>query len=73
MSSWQLIINKQVGQWGTEYSQGQDLARIPMKVSQRSSGMETFTISFDKTGGNSATLKLDWENTTASVDVKEAK
>ncbi len=29
MSSWQLIINKQTGQWGTEYNQGQDLARIP--------------------------------------------
>lgn len=72
-SSWQLIINKQVGQWGTEYSQGQDLARIPMKVAQRSSGLEMFTISFDKTGGDSATLKLEWENTIASVAVKEAK
>jgi len=72
MNSWQLIINKQTGQWGTEYSQGQDLARIPMKVTQRSSGLEMFTISFDKTGGNAATLKLEWENTIASVDVKEA-
>ena len=71
MNSWQLIINKQTGQWGTEYNQGQDLARIPMKVTQRSSGLELFTISFDKTGGNSATLKLEWENTLASVDVKE--
>src|SRR5580698_311938 len=73
MNSWQLIVNKQTGQWGTEYNQGQDLARIPMKVSQRSSGLEIFTISFDKTGGDSATLKLEWENTIASVDVKEAK
>ena len=73
MSQWMLIINKQTGQWGTEYNQGQDLARIPMKVTQRSSGLELFTISFDKTGGNSATLKLEWENTIASVDVKEQK
>lgn len=72
MNSWQLIINKQTGQWGTEYNQGQDLARIPMKVTQRSSGLELFTISFDKTGSNAATLKLEWENTIASVDVKEA-
>ncbi len=70
---WELIINKQTGQWGTEYNQGQDLARISMKVTQRPSGLETFTISFDKTGGNSAVLKLEWENTIASVDVKEAK
>jgi hypothetical protein len=73
MNSWKLIINKQTGQWGTEYSQGQDLARIPMKVTQRSSGLELFTISFDKTGGASAVLKLEWENTIASVDVKEKK
>jgi hypothetical protein len=73
MSSWKLIINRQTGQWGTEYSQGQDLERINMKVTQRPSGLETFTISFDKTSGSSATLKLEWENTIASVDVKEKK
>lgn len=73
MSSWQLIINKQTGQWGTKYDPGQDLARIPMKLTQRPSGLETFTISLDKTGGDSAVLKLEWENTIASVDVKEQK
>ncbi|HUI85484.1 MAG TPA: DUF2911 domain-containing protein [Candidatus Binatia bacterium] len=72
-NTWQLIINKQTGQWGTEYSQGQDLARIPMKVTQRPSGLEMFTISFDRTSGDSATLKLEWENTIASADVKERK
>jgi len=73
MNSWKLIINKQTGQWGTEYDQGQDLARVDMKVTQRPSGVELFTISFDKTGSNSATLKLEWENTIATVEVKEKK
>ena len=73
MNSWKLIINKQTGQWGTEYSEGQDLARVDMKVSQKNAGMETFTISLDKTSANSAVLKLDWENTIASVEVKEKK
>jgi len=73
MNSWKLIINKQTGQWGTEYSQGQDLARVNMKVGQLPSGMETFTISLDKTSATSAMLKLDWENTIASVEVKEKK
>jgi len=72
-SSWQLIINKQTGQWGTRYDQGQDLARIPMKVAQRAAGLELFTMSFDKTSGDSAILKLEWENTIASVEVKEQK
>lgn len=72
-NKWELIVNKQTGQWGTEYSQSQDLARIPMKLMQRPSGLELFTISFDKTSGTSAMLKLEWENTIASVDVKEMK
>jgi len=70
---WTLIVNKQTGQWGTKYDQGQDLARIPMKVTQRPSGLEIFTISFDKTGDDAAVLKLEWENSIASVDVKEQK
>ena len=73
MNSWKLIINKQTGQWGTEYSEGQDLARVDMKVAQLPSGMEMFTISLGKTSATSAMLKLDWENTIASVEVKEKK
>jgi Protein of unknown function (DUF2911) len=72
-NSWKLIINKQTGQWGTDYDKSQDLARVDMKVSQRSSPLEQFTISFDKTSGNSAALKLEWDTTVASVDVKEKK
>ena len=30
--TWKLVVNKQVGQWGTEYQQGQDLGRVDMKV-----------------------------------------
>ena len=72
-NAWKLIINKQTGQWGTEYNQSQDLARVDMKVAQRSAPLEQFTISFDKSGADSATLKLEWANTVASVDVKEKK
>jgi len=72
-TNWKLVINKQTGQWGTEYEKGQDLARVDMKVSQRSSPLEEFTISFDKTSGASATLKLEWDTTVASVEVKEKK
>ena len=72
-NSWKLIINKQTRQWGTNYDQPQDLARVDMKVSQRSSTLEQFTISFDMTGGDSATLKLEWDTTVASVEMKEKK
>jgi hypothetical protein len=72
-SSWKLIISKQTGQWGTVYKADQDLARVDMKVDQRSTPLEQLTIALDKTSGNAATLKLEWENVVASVDVKEKK
>lgn len=67
---WKLIINKQTGQWGTEYHQEQDLARVDLKVSQTKQPVEQFTISFDKMGEDSAALVLEWENARASVPVK---
>ncbi len=72
-NEWKLIINKQTGQWGTKYDESQDLGRVTMKKSALSSPLEQFTISFEKTGANSATMKFDWETTSVSVDVKEKK
>lgn len=68
---WTLIVNKQTGQWGTVYDEKQDLVRVPMKVSKTSAPVEQFTISLDKTGAKAATLKLEWADTRASVDVTE--
>ena len=70
---WTLIINKQTGQWGTQYDEKQDLARVEMKVSKNASPTEQFTIGFDQTGTSSAVLKLDWADTIAKVDVMEKK
>jgi hypothetical protein len=68
--TWKLIINKQTGQWGTEYDQSQDLARVDMQKSKLSEPVEEFTISFDKKGADSADLVLEWETTRVSVAVK---
>jgi len=68
--TWKLIINKQTGQWGTQYNEAQDLARIDMKKSSLPQPVEQFTISFDKKGENAADLNLDWENTRVSVTLK---
>jgi Protein of unknown function (DUF2911) len=68
--TWKLIINKQTGQWGTKYDEGQDLARVDMKKTALPQSVEQFTISFDKKNENTANLNLDWENTRVSVEVK---
>ena len=68
--TWKLIINKQTGQWGTEYDEKQDLARIPMQKSATKAPVEQFTISFDKKDDANADLVLEWENLHLSVPVK---
>ena len=67
---WKLIISQQTGQWGTEYNEPKDLARIDMKKSATKAPVEQFTISFKSTGANSADLVLEWESTSVSVAVK---
>jgi hypothetical protein len=69
-SGWQLIVNKQTGQWGTEYDAAQDLARIPMRVERTSAPVEQFTINL--TAGSPASLVMEWENTRVSVPVAVA-
>ena len=67
---WSLVISKKTGEWGTAYpGPDNDLARIDMKVSKTSAPVENFTIAFDEKGGG-CTLRMEWENTRASVDVK---
>ncbi|HET6934050.1 MAG TPA: DUF2911 domain-containing protein [Candidatus Angelobacter sp.] len=69
-SGWKLIINKQTGQWGTEYDEKQDLARVDMQKSSLQQPVEQFTISFDKKSDDAADLVLEWETTRVSVPVK---
>lgn len=66
---WTLVISKKTGEWGTAYPGPEnDLVRIDMKVSKLPTPVENFTIAFDEHSGN-CTLRMDWENTRASVDI----
>jgi hypothetical protein len=66
---WKLIINKQTGQWGTDYDEKQDLLRANMSVSTVPA-VENFTISFHEMG-KGCHLYLDWETTRAAVEISE--
>lgn len=70
--AWKLIINKQTGQWGTQYDQAQDLARVDLKVGATSAPVEQFTITLAGTGPSAGLLTMEWENTklTAPFTVK---
>jgi hypothetical protein len=66
---WTLIISKKTGEWGVPYpGADSDLTRVDMKASATSGPVENFTIAFDK-GAKGCTLRLEWENTRASVDI----
>jgi hypothetical protein len=55
-----LIVNKQTGQWGTEYSRAQDLGTAPMKADSVSTPVEKFTISIEPAGARHGTLAMVW-------------
>ena len=68
---WTLIINKKTGEWGIPYKyESDELARVPMTVSKTSGPVEDFTVSFDQAGSKCA-LHVEWENTRATVEVRE--
>jgi len=66
-SQWKLIINKQTGQWGTEYDQAQDLGRVSLNLSKPAAPIETYKITLASQGGKKGSLTLAWDTTVATV------
>ena len=62
-----LVISKQVGQWGTQYDEKQDLARVDLKKDTLENAVDQFTMSVEKAPDGNGVLKLMWENTQYSV------
>lgn len=62
-----LIVNKQVGQWGTQYDAGQDLVRVDLKKDALPAPLDQFTITLTKNPAGGGILTLAWENTQYSV------
>lgn len=67
-SPWQLIVNKQTGQWGTEYTQSQDLGRVPMTAGTLPAPAEQLTIAI--VGSN---LEVHWGTMKQSVAISAKK
>jgi hypothetical protein len=67
-SGWKLIVNRETGQWGTEYHPEQDLARIDMRTRKLSAPVEEFTIKLEPSG-TGGVLRLQWDDTEAFVPV----
>ncbi len=68
-TTWKLIINKQTGQWGTEYDEARDLARADMRKNMLPQPQENMSISFENTQGNKTQLHVRWDTTDVWVPV----
>lgn len=68
-----LIINKQVGQWGTQYSEGEDLGRVEMKKEALEKKADQLTLAVEKNPSGGGLLMVMWEETQFSVPITVKK
>lgn len=67
--AWELIVNKQTGQWGLTYDASQDLGRVKMTMSKPAAPVETLKYTLTDEGGGKAKLQLAWADHIASVPI----
>jgi DUF2911 family protein len=66
-AKWQLVINKQTGQWGLTYNKDQDLGRVSMSMAKPGALIEDLKYTLSEEGSNKGKLTLAWETVVASV------
>lgn len=72
-NEWLLIINKQTGQWHTDYRERYDFGRVKMNVKTVSTPVERLKLELTGTGGNKGMLAVVWETTEASAPITVLK
>ena len=55
-----LIINKQIGQWGTQYDASQDVGRVPLTMAATPGFVEEFTITLRALNATRGAIDLAW-------------
>ena len=63
-----LIVNKQVGQWGTAYQAAQDIGRVQMEFAQAPEHVEDFTINIRALGGGRGAIDFAWGSSVATAN-----
>jgi hypothetical protein len=55
-----IIVNRQTGQWGTEYNPSMNLGRATLETELASQSVEKFTFSIIPADSKHGTLVLEW-------------
>lgn len=68
----ELMVNGQVGQWGTEFSQAKNLGAAAMQTAEAATPVEQFTISIVPLGDRNGELVMEWGTFrwTAPIEVR---
>ena len=67
--AWELIINKQTGQWGLSYDASRDVGRVKMSMAKPPAPIEKLKYTLADEGGNKVKLQLEWEKHIASAPI----
>ena len=62
-----LIVNRQVGQWGTSYEAAQDIGRVAMTLATTPEHVEDFTITIRSLGQNRGAVDFAWGDKVATA------
>ncbi|HEY9228277.1 MAG TPA: DUF2911 domain-containing protein [Gemmatimonadaceae bacterium] len=62
-----LIVNKQVGQWGTEYQASQDIGRVKLDLARAPEPVEDFTITIRAASATRGFIDLAWGDSVATT------
>jgi len=62
-----LIVNRQVGQWGTQYNAANDIGRVAMELTNTPDHVEDFTITIRSLGQNRGAIDFAWDDKMATV------
>jgi hypothetical protein len=65
-SNWNIILNSETGQWGTEYNDGKNVLKVEVPIRIRQSVQEIFNIYFEEIP-NGVNMVLSWDQTEALV------
>ena len=69
--TWQLVVCKHTGQWGTDRFEKDDLGKVPMTKTMLKTPQEVMSIGFEKTAGGKSQMHIKWADTDVSVPVSK--
>ncbi len=67
--TWQLVVCKHTGQWGTQRFEADDLGKTPMMKKALPASQEVMSINFEKTVAGKTQMHVKWATTDVYVPI----